>query len=78
LNNNKISKIENLENIKSLIHIELRMNKIEEISGLKNLSELKYLTLSSNLLKTVPPQEIGQWDNLTELGLFGNYISKIK
>lgn len=74
LNNNKIKKIENLENIKSLIHLELRTNRIEKLSGLKNLTGLKYLTLSCNLLKTIDAEEIGQWDNLTDLGLFGNYI----
>jgi Leucine-rich repeat (LRR) protein len=77
LNNNKIKKIENLDNNKNLKHLELRSNRIEELSGLKNLTNLHYLTLSCNLIKKIDDDEIGEWPYLIDIGLFGNYLGNI-
>ncbi len=68
-----MEKIENLK-IQSLKHLELRSNRIVKFENLKNLINLQYLTLSCNLIKDISEDEIGEWDKLTELGLFGNYI----
>ena len=49
LNNNKISKIEGIDHMNSLIELNLALNNIKKIgSGLSSLSNLKLLNLSAN------------------------------
>ena len=74
LNNNKIEKISNLDNLTKLEKLELRGNKITKIENLNNLQNLQKLTLSCNLISIIEENDIPKIDTLTELGLFGNYL----
>ena len=74
LNNNKIEKISNLDNLSKLEKLELRGNKISKVEGLNNLKNLKKLTLSCNLITNIEEKDFPQIDLLLELGLFGNYL----
>ena len=74
LNNNKIQKISNLENLIKLEKLELRGNKITKIEGLNNLKNLTKITLSCNLITSIEENDFQQIDTLIELGLFGNYL----
>ena len=74
LNNNKIEKITNLENSTKLEKLELKGNKITRIENLNNLQNLKKLTLSCNLIANIDENDLPKIDELTELGLFGNYL----
>jgi len=74
LNNNKIQKISNLENLTKLQKLELRGNKITKVEGLNNLKNLTKLTLSCNLITNIEDNDFPQIDSLIELGLFGNYL----
>ena len=74
LNNNKITKISNLDNLINLEKLELRGNKINKIENLNNLNHLKKLTLSCNLINNIEENDLPILDELTELGLFGNYL----
>ena len=74
LNNNKITKIDNLSNMILLERLELRGNKIEVIENLDNNKNIKTLTLSSNLIKNINKDTFPKNDMLIELGLFGNFI----
>ena len=74
LNNNKIQKISNLDNLIKLEKLELRGNKLTKIEGINNLKNLTKLTLSCNLISNIEENDFPQIDSLLELGLFGNYI----
>ena len=74
LNNNKIEKISNLENLTKLEKLELRGNRITKVEGLNNLKNLNKLTLSCNLITNIEENDFPQIDSLLELGLFGNYL----
>ena len=54
--------------------LELRGNKITKIENLNNLQNLKKLTLSCNLIANIEENNLPKIDELTELGLFGNYL----
>ena len=74
LNNNKIEKISNLDNLTKLEKLELRGNKIAKVENLNNLQNLQKLTLSCNLISIIEENDIPKIDTLIELGLFGNYL----
>ena len=74
LNNNKIKKIENLENLSKLEKLELRGNKIKKIEGINNLNSLSTFTLSCNLINNIDESDLPKLNSLKEFGLFGNYI----
>ena len=74
LNNNKIQKISNLDNLTKVEKLELRGNKLTKIEGINNLKNLNKLTLSCNLITNIEEKDLPQIDSLIELGLFGNYI----
>jgi Leucine-rich repeat (LRR) protein len=74
LNNNKIQKISNLENLIKLEKLELRGNKITKVEGLNNLKNLTKITLSCNLITNIEENDFPKIDTLIELGLFGNYL----
>ena len=74
LNNNKIQKISNIENLIKLEKLELRGNKITKIEGLNNLINLTKITLSCNLITNIEENDFPKIDTLIELGLFGNYL----
>lgn len=78
LNNNKISKIENLENLSKLKRLELRSNRIKEFSGLENKQQLEILTLSCNLIKQIEEEKFYDFPSLKEIGLFGNFLGDEK
>ena len=74
LNNNKIEKISNLDNLSNLEKLELRGNKITKIEGINNLKNLIKLTLSCNSISKIEESDFPKIDSLLELGLFGNYL----
>ena len=74
LNNNKIEKITNLENLTKLEILELRGNKINKVEGLNNLTNLTKLTLSCNLITNIEENDFPKIDSLLEFGIFGNYL----
>ena len=74
LNNNKIQKISNIENLIKLEKLELRGNKITKIEGVNNLKNLTKITLSCNLITNIEENDFPKIDTLIELGLFGNYL----
>ena len=74
LNNNKIQKISNIENLIKLEKLELRGNKITKIEGFNNLKNLTKITLSCNLITNIEENDFPKIDTLIELGLFGNYL----
>lgn len=78
LNNNKISKIENLENLINLRRLELRSNKIKEFQGLANKPNLETLSLSCNLLQKIDEENFFEFPSIKEIGLFGNFLGDEK
>ena len=64
LNNNKIEKISNLDNLTKLEKLELRGNKITKIENLNNLQNLQKLTLSCNLISIIEENDIPKIDTL--------------
>jgi hypothetical protein len=74
LNNNKISKIENLSSLVNLNHLELKSNQIKRIENLDSLINIKHLTLSCNLIDSISETDIPYFGLLEQFGLFGNYL----
>lgn len=75
LENNKISKIENLNGLSQLKTLILSRNQISEISGLESQSNLISLSLSHNMLKSIDSEYFMGLSNLSLLYLDSNYIS---
>ena len=76
LQNNCISKIENLNHLTRLVNINLSNNRIRMIEGLIGLTELKSLDLLGNLLPdTAACEELLHLPSLSSLDLTGNQIS---
>jgi hypothetical protein len=76
LSNNKLTKIEGLEQFTKLKSLDLSYNLIEKIEGLNNLDQLEELDLSSNSIKEISGLE--NLDELTVLTLRKNNIRKIE
>jgi Leucine-rich repeat (LRR) protein len=75
LNNNKITALENLENLAKLKRFEIRGNRLTALGGIKGLVNLEYLTVSCNSIGKVEYSDLAdEYPKLTELGLFGNYL----
>jgi hypothetical protein len=74
LNNNKIKKLENLDNISKLRRLEVRGNRLQVLEGIGNLTKVEYLTVSCNTIKSVRLDGLTDYPNLNEIGLFGNYL----
>lgn len=75
LQNNCISKIENLNHLSRLVNINLSNNRIKLIEGLVGLNELRSIDLLGNLLPdTVSCEELQQLPRLTSVDLTGNQI----
>jgi protein phosphatase 1 regulatory subunit 7 len=66
-----------LEEFSNLARLELRCCRITKIENLSALTNLKLLTLSSNLITEINEEDIGQWDTLEDLGLFGNFLGNL-
>ena len=76
LQNNKITKIENLDKLVNLTELNLGENKIEKIEGLENLIELKDLNLAINKLSKI--EGLKNLIKLTRLSFSSNQITKIE
>lgn len=73
---NQIRTIQNLDQMRSLIFLDLYDNQIEKISGLDNLINLRVLMLGKNRIHKI--ENINHLIYLDILDLHGNEISKIE
>ncbi|NWS71543.1 LRCC1 protein, partial [Crotophaga sulcirostris] len=69
---NRISRIEGLDHLRNLQHLDLSSNQIRRIEGLSSLVNLRTLSLSCNLITRVEGLE--KLFNLTMLNLSYNHI----
>jgi len=76
LDNNQITKIENLDGLEELRVLGLGNNQIGEIENLKNLSGLEELELNNNKITEIKNLEC--LINLSKLKLYNNDITEIK
>uniref|UniRef100_A0A2K6FYV7 Leucine-rich repeat and coiled-coil domain-containing protein 1 n=2 Tax=Propithecus coquereli TaxID=379532 RepID=A0A2K6FYV7_PROCO len=72
---NNISKIEAIDHIWNLRHLDLSSNQISQIEGLNTLTKLRTLNLSCNLITRIEGLE--ELINLTRLNLSYNHISDL-
>uniref|UniRef100_A0A671EC03 Leucine-rich repeat and coiled-coil domain-containing protein 1 n=1 Tax=Rhinolophus ferrumequinum TaxID=59479 RepID=A0A671EC03_RHIFE len=72
---NNISKIEAIDHIWNLKHLDLSSNQISQIEGLSTLTKLRTLNLSCNLITRVEGLEA--LINLTRLNLSYNHINDL-
>lgn len=72
LNNNKIQKIENIENLRNLERLELRSNRLKKIENIENLQKLKIFTVSCNLIEHV--DNLPNLKSIQEFCIFGNFL----
>ncbi|MFC2146235.1 COR domain-containing protein [Acidobacteriota bacterium] len=75
LNNNQISDISNLNELKGLMYLDLRSNRINDISSLKELKELTKLGLQNNQISDI--SSLNELKGLTVLVLVNNQINDI-
>lgn len=76
LQNNLISKIENLHKLKKLTYLNLAVNNIEVIENIDQLESLEKLDLTLNFIgKLTSVENLRDNYNLRELILTGNYCS---
>ncbi len=76
MNNNKIQKIENLDNLKLLERLELRSNKLTKLENISNLQKLKLLTVSCNLIKKINYEDLEEIITMQEFCIFGNFLGE--
>uniref|UniRef100_A0A8B9F5C8 Leucine-rich repeat and coiled-coil domain-containing protein 1 n=1 Tax=Amazona collaria TaxID=241587 RepID=A0A8B9F5C8_9PSIT len=69
---NRITRIEGLDHLRNLQHLDLSSNQIRRIEGLSSLANLRTLSLSCNLITKV--QGLEKLYNLTMLNLSYNHI----
>ncbi|XP_005870305.1 PREDICTED: leucine-rich repeat-containing protein 49 isoform X4 [Myotis brandtii] len=72
----RIKKISNLENLKSLDVLDLHGNQIAKIENVNHLCDLRVLNLARNLLSHV--DNLNGLDSLTELNLRHNQITFVR
>ncbi|XP_059528301.1 leucine-rich repeat and coiled-coil domain-containing protein 1 isoform X8 [Myotis daubentonii] len=72
---NNISKIEAIDHVWNLQHLDLSSNQISQIEGLSTLTKLRTLNLSSNLITKIEGLEA--LINLTRLNLSYNHINDL-
>lgn len=70
VNENEISDISPLKDLKNLKYLELQRNRITDVSSLANLKNLEFLKLYNNLIENVEP--LKDLTNLTGLDLHNN------
>lgn len=70
VNENEISDISPLKDLKNLKYLELQRNRITDVSPLANLKNLEFLKLYNNIIENVKP--LKDLTNLTELDLHNN------
>ena len=79
LNNNKITEINFLSELKNLEILELKGNQLISIKGIFNENnKIKKLTISCNLIKSINENELKKNKFLEEFGLFGNFLGDEK
>ena len=81
LNNNKITEINFLSELKNLEILELKGNQLISINGIftkENNNKIKKLTVSCNLIKSINENMLNKNIFLEELGLFGNFLGDEK
>ena len=79
LNNNKITEINFLSELKNLEILELKGNQLISIKGIfNNNNKIKKLTISCNLIKSINENELNKNNFLEEFGLFGNFLGDEK
>jgi len=76
LPNNKISKLEGLDSLKSLSTLYLHENEIPKLEGLEGLTNLNMLSLHSNKIPKI--EGLKKLRKLSMLYLYNNQISKIE
>jgi Leucine-rich repeat (LRR) protein len=76
LNNNRIEKIENINNLINLKKLDLSHNRITKIENINNLSNLKHLDLYINRIAKI--QNIDNLVNLIVIDLYDNQINCIE
>jgi hypothetical protein len=76
LDNNHITKMENLISLNSLLYLNLYSNKITEISNLNSINRLKALMLGKNMIDKI--QNLSCLPSLEVLDLHSNKIQKIE
>jgi len=75
LDNNNISKINNLNKIPKLKYLSLKNNKIQDIDFIKNNIKLCNINLSNNNINIINNNILNELKNLTTLFLNNNNIS---
>ncbi|OXZ37104.1 cell wall-binding repeat-containing protein [Finegoldia magna] len=70
VNENEISNISPLKDLKNLKYLELQRNRITDVSPLANLKNLEFLKLYNNIIENVEP--LKDLTNLTGLDLHNN------
>ena len=70
VNENEISDISPLKDLKNLKYLELQRNRIMDVSPLSNLKNLEFLKLYNNIIENVEP--LKDLTNLTGLDLHNN------
>ena len=76
LNDNHLTKIENISTFTNLEELNLGQNKISKIENLNNLEKLKKLLLYTNEIRII--EGVNELKNLQELNLGYNKIGKIQ
>lgn len=72
---NKLTKIENLDNLKELRELDLSFNFIKTIENLECLWQLEYVTLYQNDIRKI--ENLGQLKHLVRLNLGNNFIETV-
>ncbi|KAI7298734.1 L domain-like protein, partial [Hortaea werneckii] len=72
---NRLSKIENLEELVNLTYLELGANRIREIAGLETLTKLEHLWLGQN--KITELKGLSTLSNLRTLSIQANRITSL-
>ena len=77
MNSNKITNIDGISNLTSLIYLEMSGNRIQSISDIKNLKKLQTLKLSNNNISFIEDDLFNEMYFLRYLDLSNNKIRSI-
>jgi Leucine-rich repeat (LRR) protein len=75
LQNNEISKIENLVSLPNLHFLDLSSNKLSEINNFSSVVHLRVLILSKNMISSIPKSNLDTFRQLDVLDLHDNRIT---
>lgn len=76
LKSNKLTKIENLDNLKMLRELDLSFNFIKTIENVECLHKLQYLTLFQNDIRKI--ENLERLEHLVRLNLGNNFIETVE